>query len=275
VLKVVGAMKDQEVFTPNERTVEALDTLAEIGLQNRETKYAAQNVKESLAASKRASEGMGVRSVNHLRAVLREYLAVRKQPKGQSTVARLKRGIVGANIPGYFPTPPSAAARVVELAKIEPGQLVLEPSAGSGALADAAKAAGGEVRVVERNLSLREILQAKGHPLVGNDTMDVRGAYDRILMNPPFEDSQDIEHVLHAYENQLAPGGRLVAIVSRGALTRSDKKAQGFRDWIASVGAETENLPDGTFASKESERKTGVATSIVIADKPKPGSAQK
>ena len=39
--------------------------------------------------------------------------------------------------------------------------------------------------------------------------------YDRIIMNPPFSNRQDAEHVRHAYE-LLRPNGRIVAIMGEG-----------------------------------------------------------
>ena len=227
----------------------------------------AENVLEDFATYRRATEGLGLRSDAHLRAVLREYLTVRSVPEKASKIEVLKRGIVGRNIEGFFPTPPSVVRLVMERAEMVPGQRVLEPSAGTGNLADAAKAAGGLVEVAEVSPSLREILAEKGYPLVGADTLELRGSYDRVVMNPPFERGQDIEHVRHAYDAQLAPGGRLVAIVSRGSLQRSDAKARAFQAWLGERGALVEDLPEGAFAAKESERKTGVATSLIVIDK--------
>src|SRR5690606_14451501 len=115
----------------------------------------------------------------------------------------------------FFPAPNDTAAEVVELAEIQPGMAVLEPSAGNGMLADAIKDAGGNVDVVEMAGQLREILQEKGHNLIGNDFLELPTdeKYDRIVMNPPFSKNQDIDHVTHAY-SMLKPGGRIVAIVS-------------------------------------------------------------
>ena len=87
-------------------------------------------------------------------------------------------------------------------------------------------------------------------------------------MNPPFERGQDAEHVQHAYE-RLKPGGRLVAIMSNGPFFRSDKKAEGFRNWLDTVDGSHEELPEGSFAGKDAFRQTGVNTRLVVIDKPK------
>ena len=49
----------------------------------------------------------------------------------------LKTGVAVVSAPQLFPTPATLAARMVELAQIEPGQEVVEPSAGTGVLCEA------------------------------------------------------------------------------------------------------------------------------------------
>ena len=46
----------------------------------------------------------------------------------------LKTGVQVVAAPQLFPTPADLAARMVELADVQPGQKVLEPSAGTGVL---------------------------------------------------------------------------------------------------------------------------------------------
>ena len=59
---------------------------------------------------------------------------------------------------------------------------------------------------------LREILEMKDHNLVAWNCLDLtEPVYDTIVMNPPFEKFQDIDHVRHAFD-LLKPGGRVVAI---------------------------------------------------------------
>lgn len=270
ILAHVSGMGDNEwrveADTPQMRS--DLETIADLATKAGKEKYSAEAIEDDLKKFRRATEDMGVKSLPQYRAMLREYMSVRRSPDGESKLATLKRGIVGNKIPGYFPTPPGPTRRVMELADIQRGMTVLEPSAGSGNLADAAKQAGGKVAVGEVNASLREILAEKGHELVARDTLEHEGQYDRVVMNPPFENGQDIDHVQHAFDRQLAVGGRLVAIVSRGALERSDKKATAFRAWLEEHGAHVEELPDGSFGGTDSERKTGVATSLIVVNKP-------
>lgn len=179
-------------------------------------------------------------------------------------VEAVKRDV--GDVEGYHPTPRGLAEEVIRRADIRPGMTVLEPSAGSGSLADAAVAAGGLVSVVERDPRLRRVLETKGYALIGDDALTVQGLFDRVVMNPPFERGAEIDHVRAAYAN-LKPGGRLVAIMSEGPFFRSDKKATSFRDWLESVRGTSRPNAEGAF--KGSERSTGVRTRIVVVDKPR------
>jgi predicted RNA methylase len=149
---------------------------------------------------------------------------------------------------------------------VRPGQAVLEPSAGTGHLADAVRAAGGDVHALEMQPALRKILELKGHKVAGNDALAHDGTYDRIVMNPPFEQGADMHHIQHAFEHNLKPGGRLVAILSEGPFFREDRKAQAFRAFLTEHGAHNEKLPAGSFT--QGDVPTGVNTRIVVLDKP-------
>lgn len=196
---------------------------------------------------------------------LKAFLDVRAGKVAPSPAAIAERDLIGMKLPGFFPTPESLAKRMAELADIQKGQTVLEPSAGTGRLADAAKALGAQVDTVEMQSRLRDILSKKGHNLVASDFTEIPAEprYDRILMNPPFEKGQDMAHVQRAYE-MLKPGGKMVAVMGEGGFFRSDKQATGFRSWLDSVGGTSEKLPEGTF--KESN--TGVNTRLVTISKP-------
>jgi len=173
-------------------------------------------------------------------------------------------------IPGYFPTPKPLVDNLLDEAGIEPGDLVLEPSAGMGDIANALKATGATVHVGEYQHSLYELLELQGHEMVSRDFLAYNPGeiYDKIVQNPPFEGGQDIDHVLHAYD-LLKPGGRLVSIMGEGAFFQSTKKPAAFRTWLNEVGWSQKN-PEGSF--KSATRSTGVATRTVVIDKPGGGS---
>lgn len=186
---------------------------------------------------------------------------------------------------GFFPTPKGLADQLVAEAKIESHHTVLEPSFGNGNLIMAAIEAGAKdidgcefnpalvVHTTKRLQALPEIAETL-RPTVDlysgdflNATM-LRPSYDRIIMNPPFEMLGDVKHVLHAYE-LLAPGGRLVAIMSPGVMFRREAPAVKLRALLESAGAgevefaEIEHLPDNSF--KESG--TGVNTIMLTIQK--------
>lgn len=76
------------------------------------------------------------------------------------------------------------------------------------------------------------------------------GTFDRIVMNPPFGNADDIKHIEHA-RTMLKPGGRLVAICAAGPRQRAAFETTA-SEWI--------DLDPGTFE----ESGTSVSTAIVV-----------
>ena len=175
-------------------------------------------------------------------------------------------GLQFSKIPGYFPTPDPVIKQMIEFADIQPEHRVLEPNLGSGAIADAVKPLCSEVKGFEINHTLAEICDAKEYLIEQRDFLEVLPeeitSYERILMNPPFEKLQDIDHVMHAIK-MLKPGGRLVSIMSPGPFFRTDNKSTAFRNWLYE---ETEHqvidLPPGAFKASG----TGVASKMVVIE---------
>lgn len=225
-------------------------------------------LEEALASRKRLAR-MGIESLAELKAYLREYMNYREGKKAKTTediIKEKQRSMIGMKIEGYFPTPPKVVGMMVEAANLQSTDEVLEPSAGQGHIADLIKGLAAKIDVAEWNNANAEILKLKGYNIVGEDALKIEGQYDKVIMNPPFENGQDIDHVRYAYDNNLKPGGRIVAIMSEGPFYRNDKKATAFREWLDSVEGTSEKLPEGSF--KESDRSTGVNTRLVIIDKP-------
>lgn len=94
----------------------------------------------------------------------------------------------------------------------------------------------------------------------------VGSGYDRILMNPPFSDGRDIQHVRHAY-TLLKPGGRIVALMGESAFTNQNKRATEFREWLESVGGTEEKLPEGSFMDPSLPVNTGANARMVVIEK--------
>ncbi len=165
----------------------------------------------------------------------------------------LKSGVQVVTAPHLFPTPPDLAARMVELADIEPGNRVLEPSAGTGRLIEAMRAphiregrgCGAVLTAVEINPRLAGALSTCLHvdDVRNADFLSLNGdlgTFDRVLMNPPFENGSDIRHIRHAF-GYLKPGGRLVALCANGPRQR---------DALQPLSSHWEDLPAGTFAAQ-------------------------
>ncbi len=141
--------------------------------------------------------------------------------------AALRGGVQAVAVPQLFETPRDLAARAAELASIERGMRVLEPSAGTGRLLDAILAAGAEpadVTAVEISDALASRLRRRyALDLIRQgDFLAIAGelpTFDRVVMNPPFVDGVDVRHILTA-RALLAAGGQLVAFCADGPRQR-------------------------------------------------------
>lgn len=172
--------------------------------------------------------------------------------------AALNHGIKVVSAPQLFPTPPEIAARMVELAEIGPYMRVLEPSAGTGNILRAIGDQPDKV-AVEVNPSLVSVLArcgVSGLHIHEADFLECNGnlgKFDRVVMNPPFENGADIKHVRHAM-TFLNPGGRLVALCANGPRQR-EAFMESADYW--------EDLPDGCF--KEQGTNVRVAMFMMTA----------
>lgn len=176
----------------------------------------------------------------------------------------LKAGVQVVSAPQLFPTPADLVQKMIYAAGLHkyPALRILEPSAGTGAILrglepwDTA-----EVVAVEVNRQLVERLAAIKWPgnvsVCLNDFLSCNGdlgKFDRILMNPPFENAADVKHILHAI-SFLKPGGRLVALCANGP-RQNDKLKPLASSW--------ETLPAGTFE----ESGTNVNAALLVIDAP-------
>jgi predicted RNA methylase len=166
-----------------------------------------------------------------------------------------------------FWTPVEVADRLASMLEPLHGARVLEPSAGSGRLAEAARDRGANVVCCEIDPRLCAELTAKGFEVRSGDFTQMTeadlGLFDAVVMNPPFSKDQDVKHVLHAW-TLLKPGGVLGAIVGPGFTFKERKVYDEFRAIHSSVGEYEAELPAGTF--KESG--TMVRTVMLVWRKP-------
>lgn len=156
-------------------------------------------------------------------------------------------------------TPPELAKELVALAGVRKDSRVLEPEAGIGNIADAAKEVTDNVDCIERMTDFCEILKLKKHNVIANDLLTAETApiYDSVVMNPPF--SEECEHIKRAFDF-VRPGGSLVAVCSSSIQWKSTCKYEQFRDWLS----------EHTHSINECGAKfemTGVHTVVLVMDK--------
>ena len=169
----------------------------------------------------------------------------------QDTIANaLETNIVMVEKDGYFPTPEPIVHRMMSKFGSKIDGLVLEPEAGTGHIVDVLRGQYDvtDIHCIEKNASRQRILKDKGYKLVGDDFMqflpDV--LYPFIVMNPPFENQQDIDHIEYAFDTCLQTGGQMTAICSESPFFRTNKKSTAFLKFIDSYGV-SERLPIDSF----------------------------
>lgn len=228
--------------------------------------------KKYLPGSK--TEGTGGKEIDYQQETMDDFDRAKafyfgKQKKDARTKSR--EGI------DYFATPEPLGEKMVEWLHTQPGDSLLEPSAGDGAIA----------RWMPNNTSNTVVepsndLQARLMRNVNNvklfksgfELMGLHNKFNGIVMNPPFGlgGKTAIEHVAKAYKH-LKDGGRLIAIIPDGpaANKRFDKwfngdpdasrwQDRGVRDGVIMA---TINLPGITFKRAG----TAVRTKLVVIDK--------
>lgn len=168
----------------------------------------------------------------------------------------------------YYATPEPVGMKMVEWAGIKPGDKVLEPSAGHGAIArffpDQT-----DVTMVEPSydLSQRAAL-ANGTARIVNSNFEdfhVSNKFDAIVMNPPYGNGGKtaIEHLDKAARH-LREGGRIVALIPRGGMT--DRRLAQFMESEGAKGLQLVakvSMPASTFARAG----TGVNTQAIVLEK--------
>jgi predicted RNA methylase len=207
----------------------------------------------------------------------------------QEDPAPLVRAVVESGVmpprnpDAFFATPAEVARGVLVMAdldKLDDEGLILEPQAGSGALADYLCAHAGEyagegsapvkdrLYLVERSPLRCRVLREKGYARVHEgDFLEFNPGvrFARILMNPPFSVAGDraayVAHILHAFE-LLDDDGILVAVAPDNFIRHDNRRERDFLDFVTAHGYFEENEP-GAF--KESG--TGVPTVTIALEK--------
>jgi len=161
-----------------------------------------------------------------------------------------------------FYTPSGLASYIAMKASVG-GHVVLEPSAGDGAIVAACLTSGAiyvdcyEIDEVECG-KIKERTRGLNVNVWNEDFLKLRhdhGEYSRIVMNPPFSLGQDLKHVAHALRF-LWSGGLLVSIISGGATEEKIKKAI---KWPA-FEFELEEVEAGAFKESGTNVRTRILT---------------
>ena len=182
----------------------------------------------------------------------------------------LRAGIQVVHAPQLFPTSDEQAAYMVELLDPKPGDDILEPEAGTGALIKPLANSLCRITAVEINLVLADQLRVRWETIedgsqfnraplkvVCADFLECNGnlgKFDRIIMNPPFGDAADIKHIKHAIAF-LKPGGRLVGLCANGP--RQHQQLKPLADYW-------EDLPPGSFSNQGTDE--NVALLVINED---------
>ena len=175
-----------------------------------------------------------------------------------------------------FSTPLPYAALAVRAAAIRSGEIVLEPSAGTGSLAGFAERAGAKLMLNEvdpfRQRLLDVVFDAQASRHDGehiDDLLTSTTAPSVIVMNPPFASSVDrsrdkhiaAKHLIGAAK-RLAPGGRLVAIMPMGFTPERDAA-----HWARALGLLTPQLALTIPGHIYHKLGTSVDTQLMVFDK--------
>lgn len=156
-----------------------------------------------------------IQTPHELRCALRELIPHLRKRDQDDPVQMAEAKLIGKKLPGFFPTPRPVISRMLELAEIQDDDRLLEPSCGKGDILDVVREQHPDTSLtaIELNRTLFDVLEAKRHDVRSEDFLEYEGEHDVIVMNPPFEQLLDIDHVQHAFK-QLAAGGRLVSVMS-------------------------------------------------------------
>ncbi|MDR4483853.1 MAG: hypothetical protein R3B95_11680 [Nitrospirales bacterium] len=241
---------------------EVLGVLSRAVISGRTVQLTEQLPRDLYVQTNKALEGLGGKWTRKVKAHVFEEDAEGRLADAISTGTYQRPQDIG-----FFPTPVELADDLIQTANIGPEMDCLEPSAGSGRIAEALVRRVGKSHVwtIERDLEKCAKLHKEGYLVDCGDflAMDFTRKWDRIVMNPPFANQQDIDHVMHAYLWCLKHGGKLVSVMSAGTTFRQTAKAKEFRALVDTHGY-INTLPEDAF--KESG--TGVRTIVVVLDKP-------
>lgn len=173
-------------------------------------------------------EGKGGKERDRLaNAALTEYDRAKAFYFGQQKKTSKTKAQEGTD---YFATPEPVGLKMVEWADVRPGERVLEPSAGHGAIARWMPENAERTAIEPSSTLLPRLAMVFDGKIVDSDfeSLHVNNKFDAIVMNPPFGQGGKtaIEHVAKA-ATHLRERGRIVALIPTGSA--ADKR---FEKWF-------------------------------------------
>ncbi|WP_252225330.1 MULTISPECIES: hypothetical protein [unclassified Clostridium] len=134
-------------------------------------------------------------------------------------------------------TPKKLVNILIDYADIKESDIILEPTAGIGNIADEISNINNNVDCIEYMHNYNELLKLKGYNVIENDFMkcNKKDYYTRIIANFPF--SKEQEMIKHAY-NLLKEDGKIVCITSNHWTFANDKNSINFREWLNNLDYE-------------------------------------
>lgn len=168
----------------------------------------------------------------------------------------------------YFATPEPVGLKMVQFADIRPGDKVLEPSAGHGAIARFIPDLT-DVTMVEPSYELSQkaaLANGKANIINGKfEDLNIVNKYDAIVMNPPYGSGgkTSTEHLAKAARH-IRDGGRIVALLPRGGM--ADKRLADFLE--SDTAKNLHQVARVDMPAKTFERAgTGVNTQIIVLER--------
>jgi 16S rRNA A1518/A1519 N6-dimethyltransferase RsmA/KsgA/DIM1 with predicted DNA glycosylase/AP lyase activity len=147
------------------------------------------------------------------------------------------------------------------------GLIVLEPSAGSGAILDyitknLTNRQDQHYYACEQDPELKATLQGKGYKVVSDDFLELNSdmLYDLIIMNPPFSNGD--EHLLHAWE--ILDKGHIVCLLNEETIINPYSRT---RQLLAKIIADNGSVEYLGNCFSDSVRKTDVMVVMVRLEK--------
>ena len=140
--------------------------------------------------------------------------------------------------------------RFMQIADIQDGHKVLEPSAGVGLLAAGILRHNSNIELdcIELNSQCKQELRDKGLNVIWSNFLDFepKYLYDRVIGAPNFKDNIDCEHVMKMYDC-IKEGGKVISIMSPKWMTENSELQIKFRKWLENKSYTITILPDNSY----------------------------